>query len=58
MNEDVEFLKTFVETMLLSEICEQDTIEGNGEITYPPYVSGRIGALRQVLKVIELRENK
>lgn len=28
MNEDVEFIKTFVETMLLSEICEQDTIQG------------------------------
>ena len=57
MNEDVEFIKTFVEAMLLSEICEQDTIEGNDKIIYSPYNSGRIEALRQVLKIIELREN-
>lgn len=58
MNEDVEFIKTFVETMLLSEICEQDTIQGNGKAIYSSYDSGKIDALRQVLKIIELRESK
>ena len=40
----MEALKTFVELRLLSQIQEQDTLEGNGACQYDDYERGKIDA--------------